>query len=96
MIKKQRQILLAALPFLWMVCDKLLPPGGGNGELVPVKIRAMQIAEGAQNETGTRANGGGEKRLRQAIEARLPSKVAPFSTKSCTLFGDDVDLFLFL
>jgi hypothetical protein len=53
---------LAALPvfFLLISCDQLLPPGG-NGEWVQVKIRAVNIAEGAQNKTNTRAGGDGSR-----------------------------------
>jgi hypothetical protein len=54
---------LTALPvFLALIsCDKILPPSG-NGELVQVKIRAVNIAGGAQNKTVTRA-GGGDSRI---------------------------------
>jgi hypothetical protein len=54
---------LAALPvfLLFSACDQLVPPSGGNGVDIPVKIRAVSIAGGAQNETITRA--GGEKRI---------------------------------
>jgi uncharacterized protein (TIGR02145 family) len=45
---------------LFSACDKILPPSG-NGVDIPVKIRAVSIAGGAQNETITRA--GGESRI---------------------------------
>jgi uncharacterized protein (TIGR02145 family) len=49
MIKKQGQTLLVALSFLFSSCDKILPPAG-NGVDIPVTIRAVSIAGGAQNE----------------------------------------------
>jgi hypothetical protein len=50
---------LTALPvfFALISCDKLLPPTGGSGVDIPVKIRAVGIAGGAQNKTVTRAGG---------------------------------------
>jgi hypothetical protein len=50
---------LAALPVFLalMACDQLVPPSGGNGVDIPVKIRAVSIAGGAQNKTVTRASG---------------------------------------
>jgi hypothetical protein len=53
---------LAALPvfLVFLSCDQLLPPAG-SGEWVQVKIRAVNIAGGAQNKTNTRAGGGEQK-----------------------------------
>jgi hypothetical protein len=48
--------LLALLFLVFTACDKILPPSG-NGVDIPVKIRAVAIAGGAQNETITRADG---------------------------------------
>jgi hypothetical protein len=52
---------LAALPvfLLFFACDNILPPSG-NGVDIPVKIRAVSIAGGAQNEI---VRAGGEKRI---------------------------------
>jgi hypothetical protein len=52
---------LTALPvfLLFFACDKILPPSG-NGVDIPVKVRAVSIAGGAQNEI---VRAGGEKRI---------------------------------
>jgi uncharacterized protein (TIGR02145 family) len=56
-----RQGLTALSVFLlFAACDKLLPPSG-NAVDIPVTIRAVSIAGGAQNQTVTRASG--EKRI---------------------------------
>jgi hypothetical protein len=54
---------LTALPvfLLFSACNKL-PPPSGTGKLVQVKIRAVSIAGGAQNEI-VRASGGEQKRI---------------------------------
>jgi uncharacterized protein (TIGR02145 family) len=59
----QRNLTALTVVLALMACDQLLPTAG-TGKLVEVKIRAVSIAGGAQNETITRATGGGsEKRI---------------------------------
>jgi hypothetical protein len=52
----QRSLIALPVFLVFMACDKILPPSG-NGVDIPVKIRAVSIAGGAENETVTRAGG---------------------------------------
>jgi uncharacterized protein (TIGR02145 family) len=56
LLKLKERGLLALLFLVFSACDKILPPGG-NGVDIPVTIRAVAIAGGAQNETITRTGG---------------------------------------
>jgi uncharacterized protein (TIGR02145 family) len=61
MLKKQWQIL-AMLPFLFPGCNRDALRDDA-GKWASVRIRMVNVAEGAPNEIGTRASGGSEKRM---------------------------------
>jgi hypothetical protein len=65
-LKLKAQGLMVLLFFVFTACGKLLPPSG-NGVDIPVKIRAVSIAGGAQNETITRASGSERRRVGEPI-----------------------------
>jgi hypothetical protein len=46
--------------FVFSSCDKILPPSG-SGVDIPVKIRVVSIAGGAEKQLGKDGGGGGRK-----------------------------------
>jgi hypothetical protein len=62
MTGKHYLMILAALPLLFLSCNREALRDSA-GKWASVKVRSVHVAEGAPNETGTRASGGGEKRI---------------------------------